>query len=96
VVEGCVSDSSDDEKESETEDDVPETSRGVRRVEERSVVRPGGVPCVDPSLCDVVVCSWDATLRGRGSLFLWQGISAFNPEISGVPVVRRGCEGGLC
>jgi hypothetical protein len=85
-----VSNSSDDENESEKED-VSETSEGV--VERGILLRPEVAGCVGACLCDEVACSWDATLRGRGSLFLRPEKSAFDPRMTGVPVVGR-CEGG--
>ena len=92
-VEGGVSNSSDDVKESAHEE-VSETREGVRETVECDVLCPEGTACIDGRLCDAVVCGWDATLRGRGrgSLFLGSETTGFDPRIS-VPVVNCTCEG---
>lgn len=68
-VEGGVSNSSDDEKESAHEE-VSETREGARQTVEKDVLCPEGAGGVGTRVCDGDGVDWDAILRRRVSLSL--------------------------
>jgi hypothetical protein len=93
-VEGGESNSSDDDKESAHEE-VSEMREGVRETVEECVLCPEGAGGIDSRPCDGVACNWDATLRGRGFLFRRSETTDFDPRMSDVSAVYRGCESDL-